>query len=91
MTKVHSLAPRRPSILVSEKIIAHLYRDSEGNFQFTHLVNDETAPAENFATNVGHFANAVGQVDILNVDTDTAVLEDVDFGATQVALSYPGC
>ena len=41
------------------------------------------------SANVAHFASAAGQVDILNLDAGTPLLEDVDFGAVSGRVELP--
>lgn len=68
-----------------------VYPDVDGNPVFEHFINDVSAPANetDFAADVAHFANAAGQVDIINVDTATPLLSDLDFGATSGRVELP--
>jgi hypothetical protein len=76
---------------VRENHTLFVYPDVDGNPVFQHFANDVTAPADeaNFAANVSHFANAAGQVDILDADTGAIVLENVDFGASSGRVELP--
>ena len=67
-----------------------LYRDAEGAFQYTQIVNDEAAPAEgNFAVNVGHFVAIAPQVDVWELTGGTTLVEDFDFATTTGRVELP--
>lgn len=68
-----------------------VYPDVDGNPVFEHFINDVSAPANetDFVADVAHFANAAGQVDIINVDTATPLLSDLDFGANSGRVELP--
>jgi hypothetical protein len=68
-----------------------VYPDVDGNPVFEHFKNDTSAPATDtdFVANVAHFANAAGQVDIINVDTATPLLSDLEFGSASGRVELP--